>query len=57
MIAGDDPWAANTLEWATASPPPPYNFEKVPPVRSFMPLRDLREASGLTAEPEPALPS
>src|SRR5437773_1594254 len=22
-IAGDDPWLANTLEWATTSPPPP----------------------------------
>src|SRR3954447_7916939 len=22
-IAGDDPWQANTLEWATSSPPPP----------------------------------
>src|SRR4030088_1035831 len=41
-VAGDDPWGGNTLEWATTSPPPPYNFERVAPVRSFMPLRDLR---------------
>jgi cytochrome c oxidase subunit 1 len=57
-IAGDDPWTANTLEWATTSPPPPYNFERVPPVRTFMPLRDLRdlrEASEAPAEPVPAL--
>jgi heme/copper-type cytochrome/quinol oxidase subunit 1 len=56
-IAGDDPWVANTLEWATASPPPPYNFEKVPPVRSFMPLRDVRVERGEPAEPVPALSS
>jgi cytochrome c oxidase subunit 1 len=24
--AGDDPWDAWTLEWATTSPPPSYNF-------------------------------
>jgi heme/copper-type cytochrome/quinol oxidase subunit 1 len=52
-VAGDDPWVANTLEWATTSPPPPYNFERVPPVRSFMPLRDLRESGELEAETAP----
>ena len=41
-VAGDDPWEGNTLEWATTSPPPPYNFERVPPVESFMPLREIR---------------
>jgi cytochrome c oxidase subunit 1 len=30
--ATDNPWKANTLEWATASPPPHGNFEKVPTV-------------------------
>ena len=40
--AGDDPWDAWTLEWATTSPPPPYNFEEVPPVRSRRPLWDLK---------------
>jgi cytochrome c oxidase subunit I len=54
-IAGDDPWHGNTLEWATTSPPPPYNFERVPPVRSFMPVRDLREAGDrVEHEPVPA---
>jgi cytochrome c oxidase subunit 1 len=52
-IAGNDPWRGNTLEWATASPPPPYNFERVPPVRSFMPVRDLRESGELVEEPPP----
>ena len=40
--AGDDPWDAWTLEWTTASPPPPYNFEEVPTVRSRRPLWDLK---------------
>ncbi len=40
--AGDDPWDAWTLEWATASPPPPYNFETAPVVASRRPLWDLK---------------
>ncbi|MEJ2357282.1 MAG: cytochrome c oxidase subunit I [Deinococcales bacterium] len=39
--AGDNPWDAWTLEWATTSPPPEHNFEKLPPVRSARPLFDL----------------
>ncbi|WP_422929387.1 cytochrome c oxidase subunit I [Singulisphaera sp. PoT] len=27
-----NPWKANTLEWAAASPPPHYNFETIPTV-------------------------
>jgi cytochrome c oxidase subunit 1 len=40
--AGDDPWGGHTLEWATASPPPRFNFRSLPPVRSYAPLLDLR---------------
>jgi cytochrome c oxidase subunit I len=40
-IAGDNPWGAWTLEWATTSPPPPENFTRVPPVRGRRPLWDL----------------
>jgi cytochrome c oxidase subunit I len=40
--AGDDPWDAWTLEWATTSPPPSYNFEVIPTIRSRRPLWDLK---------------
>jgi cytochrome c oxidase subunit 1 len=39
--AGNNPWGAPTLEWATSSPPPPYNFRDVPVVRSVTPLWPL----------------
>ncbi|NJO85011.1 MAG: hypothetical protein HC828_21165, partial [Blastochloris sp.] len=38
--AGDNPWNAGTLEWATDSPPPSYNFASIPVVRSRQPLWD-----------------
>ena len=40
--AGDDPWEGNTLEWATTSPPPSYNFDHLPEIRSERPLFDMR---------------
>jgi heme/copper-type cytochrome/quinol oxidase subunit 1 len=33
-MAGANPWGADTLEWATSSPPPPYNFVNIPVVTS-----------------------
>ncbi len=42
VIAGPDPWKANTLEWFTASPPPVNNFDVVPLVRSVEPMKDIR---------------
>jgi cytochrome c oxidase subunit 1 len=42
-VAAADPWRGPSLEWATTSPPPPHNFDVVPPVRSYAPLYDLRE--------------
>jgi cytochrome c oxidase subunit 1 len=44
-IAGDDPWEGNTLEWATSSPPPPYNFDRLPDIRSERPLFDQRHGT------------
>jgi len=40
-IAGDNPWNAWTLEWATTSPPPTENFDRLPPIHSRRPLWDL----------------
>jgi heme/copper-type cytochrome/quinol oxidase subunit 1 len=40
--AGDDPWDAHTLEWATSSPPPVNNFADLHTVASAEPLFDLK---------------
>lgn len=42
-LAGPNPWNAPTLEWATSSPPPPYNFHRIPVVTSANPLWDNGE--------------
>ncbi len=43
----NDPWGANSLEWATTSPPPHHNFTSLPPIRSERPVWDARiEALG-----------
>ncbi len=48
--AGDNPWQAWTLEWATSSPPPEHNFERVPLIHSRRPLWDL-EHPGVQSAP------
>ena len=39
-LAGENPWDASTLEWATSSPPPPYNHLFIPVVHGRDPLWD-----------------
>ena len=40
--AGNDPWDAFTLEWATTSPPSLKNFDEAPVVHGRRPLWDLK---------------
>jgi cytochrome c oxidase subunit I+III len=40
---GSNPWDAPTLEWATTSPPPEFNFAVVPRVRSPYPVWDRED--------------
>jgi len=47
-VAGDNPWDAQTLEWACSSPPPDHNFEALPPVRSERPVWDANHPDMLT---------
>ena len=45
QIAGPNPWGATGLEWKTASPPPPHNFEEPPVVtQEAYDYRALEEA-------------
>jgi cytochrome c oxidase subunit 1 len=38
VVTADDPWGfGNSLEWATATPPPRHNFTSIPRIRSERP--------------------
>src|SRR5438132_847296 len=41
--AGPDPFGGGTLEWATSSPPPHYNFAVIPTVTSAYPNWDRED--------------
>jgi cytochrome c oxidase subunit 1 len=49
--AGADPWDGFTLEWATTSPPPEFNFDRLPPIRSERPVYDLHHPAHVTPRP------
>jgi len=42
-----DPWGGRTLEWATSSPPPEYNFAFTPIIHDVDALADMK-AKGVT---------
>jgi cytochrome o ubiquinol oxidase subunit 1 len=46
-----DPWNGRTLEWATASPPPVYNFALIPKVRERDAFWDMKKANSEQALP------
>lgn len=47
-----DPWNGRTLEWATSSPPPFYNFAKLPEVRDRDHFHDVKKYGLAYKEPE-----
>ncbi len=48
LAVDGDPWDARTLEWATSSPPPDYNFAFTPVVYAVDAWSDMK-ANGYTA--------
>jgi cytochrome c oxidase subunit 1 len=51
LVGVDDPWGwGRSLEWATSSPPPRHNFEKLPRIRSESPAFDLHHPDIARAE-------
>jgi cytochrome o ubiquinol oxidase subunit 1 len=50
-----DPWNGRSLEWATASPPPPFNFAVLPDVRGEEPYWEIKRRAMETQQlsPEP----
>jgi len=48
---GGDPWNARTLEWATPSPVPAYNFPVIPHIHALDPFAVAKEAGFGYQEP------
>ena len=59
LVSGPDPWDGRTLEWATASPPAPYNFAMIPQVTTLDAFWEMKKAGirpHSSAYPEILLP-
>ncbi|MBN3804611.1 cytochrome o ubiquinol oxidase subunit I [Paraburkholderia sp. Ac-20336] len=46
-----DPWDGHTLEWATSSPPPAYNFAHIPTIRSLDAFSEMKSRKGVQKVP------
>jgi cytochrome o ubiquinol oxidase subunit 1 len=46
-----DPWNGRTLEWATSSPPPPYNFAVLPQIETRDAFWEMKRRGLVTVEP------
>jgi len=46
-----DPWNGRTLEWATASPPPSYNFAVLPQVETIDAFWEMKQRGSAQVEP------
>lgn len=49
---GGDPWNGRTLEWATSSPPPEYNFALIPVVDQIDPLWAFKYSTSIEPKPD-----
>jgi cytochrome o ubiquinol oxidase subunit 1 len=52
LRAGNDPWNGRTLEWATTSPPPHYNFAAIPTIHGRDAFYHLKARGESLPEPK-----